>query len=742
MLRHVNGMSSDWIDAVDCRRVLRLRPVRRSSDPPSFFASQSSFSLNACSMNWFRISALLLSFLFASPMANIPSAMAQTTLTLNANQRYSIGGISTLDRGKYFTYTETIVPPNGTNIGDLRTQTWSQSGLNLTPGRISTEFDQFISSNGNIPEDALRPGFMNSASLRSRLQDEYRNFLENGTRWEAPRNSNTNPLIVNSGRSSTFWPEYFRQGEQDSLFPNREAYAEFLTTYLDEVVYGTNSFLPIDAERFHVEILNEPDLHIDGIFSGNTSENNATLKASSEELARYHRDIAQAVKAVHANASVGGPGLAVTNFSGNDFRRWENTVKPFIEIAGADSDFYSIHPYERYDVQNDGSVERAVDQSPGRINAQIDMIVNQQELTHQNRVPVSLTEYGSFNRANDSGSYGNYARDLQQWDLSRDVREQMLVYLNRPDVILSATPFIAPAHFNNNITPTPENADNVLFQKFFDENNDVTWEETILGNTFRAYSQIKGEYINIAGSNGDLQAAAFRDGDTVYVMLNNLLDTNQTVDLQVLMEGVGTVASANLARLFREAGINSFIPNEDALGFLDALQLKGQEGAVLTLQLDGSNGITSEIIEQTWYGNVVAETLSDSTNELTGVEIEARLQEAVSAKLRVGYSLAGGPRSFTIDINGNSILVDSAMLGIDDGDDGLFSRELDVPIEFLVDGTNSLSFDFADGVGRGYLSSAALRVFSVSAVPEPGCLPVIALALATGLVRRQRHDHA
>lgn len=666
--------------------------------------------------------SILLALLLATSAENL---IAQSTpLTINSSQRLSIGGVSTLDRAQFFTHTSTLFPPSSTNSNpegkNLRLEIYSIDGLNLTAGRVSTEFDQFLAT--DLPEDPARPGFADPTVLQNRLQGSYRNFVTTGTRYESIRDSVTRPIFVNSGRSSAaFFDAAFRTGEQSSLFPNRDFYADYLRTYLREVVFGPNAFYPIAADRFHVEIINEPDLHVAGIFSGPSGA--ATLLASCQELAEYHRDIAQMIKSEFPSASIGGPSLAVTDFSANDYLRWNSTMQPFIDIAGADLDYYSIHPYERYDVQSNGTVQRPVKQSPGRINSQIDMIRNRQEQIHGNRLPLSITEYSSFNRgvngSTANGSYAGYDRDVQQWDQSRNLREQLLVYLKRPDAIVNAVPFIFAAHFRNEI-PNRESDDNVIYERV--SNGDYI--ETIIGHTMRMYAPVKGDYINVQGSNDDLQAAGFRDGDQVYLVLNNLLDSPQTLDLNLLLGGMGTINSATISRVYRDgAAGNVFIEDQDITNSFGNLILNPKEGAVITFAISNDFDYIRLVSDETYYGDQVAVELNDGfQGRSPEILIDADISDAIAAKLRVGYSRPVGVDSFMVTINGNTITVTGDARGVDDEelgsiDTGLVSREIDVPIEFLNDGNNSLRLTFT---GAGFLSSAALVVSSAAPGPALG----------------------
>ena len=119
--------------------------------------------------------------------------MAQTPVTINASQQLSIGGVSTLDRGQFFTHTSTLFPPSSTTSNpegkNLRLKIYSEDELNLTAGRVSTEFDQFILD--GMPEDPNRPGFAKSVGIDIRTTRALQRFCNAGTRYESIRDSVT-----------------------------------------------------------------------------------------------------------------------------------------------------------------------------------------------------------------------------------------------------------------------------------------------------------------------------------------------------------------------------------------------------------------------------------------------------------------------------------------------------------------------------------------------------------------------
>lgn len=633
-----------------------------------------------------------------------PSAIAQVSVTIRPDQQRSIGGIDELDRERFFTHTETVLPPSNTNLGNLNTLIGSPNGPNVVSGRISTEFDQLI-ANG-LPEDPTRPGFIEPNALRNKIRTSHRNFVLTSNRYTGIRN-NPNAFIVNSGRRDAFFPSYFNIPSSGGV-PRADAYAEFINVFLDEALLGPNAYLPVSPDRYAVELLNEPDFNFNANFT-------------REDLATWHRDVIQAVKAVHPTAIVGGPSLGATNFEDgefggtSDFSRFDERLGRLIaDRANSGIDYYSFHPYERYDVRFDNTLDRAVDQSPGRVDGLLDLTRARDLIDNpgQDPLPIAISEYGSFNRLDGDPDLAGYTRDEMQWDLARDIREQLLVYLDRPDVILNATPFVQGKHFSN-ATPTPVNADNV----FYEQDASGAYSETIVAKTFRTYASVKGSYIGIENSNtADLQSLAFRDGNQVFVLLNNLLDGEQDVDLSVLTS-LGGIQSASVDRVYRENNQNVFLDDIDITTNFQNLTLKGDEGAVISLTLANDNAFSTTTDELTFYANQTVEefaTLGGQSGLSPVLTIDADVEpaEALSALLRVSYERPSGfdtdGREVKVIFNGAEFTYTNVELGIDDGDFGLQSREIEIQAELLVNGENEVQLDFF-GNG-GFLGAAALVV--------------------------------
>ncbi|MEM8945353.1 MAG: hypothetical protein AAGD11_09230 [Planctomycetota bacterium] len=682
--------------------------------------------------SWPQLTAVIVG-LFAALGISSPTS-AQTSLVVSANVQRAIGGVGVLDRAKYFNYSGTLQGPTNTNLGNLRQQAWSPDGLNAAPGRVATELDAFISSNvTSNPEDAedpSRPGFFDHAALINKIQqgnqpderDSYRAFVTGkkfngnsfpsnlswvGGRWESLRQqhelSQTNPkvaspIFIQSGRNGGFWPDFLDSGTD--MPTNYEAYADFLNVYLEEVVYGTGpnqGFLPIDKDRFYLEVMNEPNWP-------------SPTQSQWDEVIEMHQVVTEQVKEVFPQAKIGGPSCCDDLGSGtngwdrsrqlmDDMANWQTPSGQSVEL-----DFWTIHPYERYDVAPNGTYSQRIFGSPGHVSGIMDLYESYSHQKFGDPKAFAITEYGSWNRTDMAdGSFGDYEKPEQQWDLVRNIREKMMVFMGRPDRIINATPFVSPKDWRSDVPTHPE-GDNV----FWEQDAAGDWHETIVAGLFRMMNDVSGKYVPVDSDNPDLQSFAFRDGNQLYVILNNLEKSDNLLNLQALA-GSNSVTSASLDRIFWDGSSGVYESGLDVTATWQNLTLASEEGGVLTLTLDGPELYDLVTDERTFYGDAVESAL-DSLGKSQIINILADTEDALFAQARVTFNREDQSpgESFFVVVNDNFIQVPAGVLNFDDNDTDIVTRTIDVPLNFLVHGNNEVSVDFV-GSG-GTLVTAVLNV--------------------------------
>ena len=69
-------------------------------------------------------------------------------------------------------------------------------------------------------------------------------------------------------------------------------------------------------------------------------------ESDPETVFKYHRTVAQILKKDHPDVKLGGYCVAFPNFDENNFKRWEERWRMFVDTAGNYMDFWSIHLYD------------------------------------------------------------------------------------------------------------------------------------------------------------------------------------------------------------------------------------------------------------------------------------------------------------------------------------------------------------------------------------------------------------
>ena len=645
---------------------------------------------------------LLVGLLLAS-LAMSDVVQAQTNLTVNANSRLFIGGTGTLDRAQYFNHWGQVTPGASTNLGDLETEIHSPTGLHSFSGRETNDLWVAMMQQWNVfsPEDPNNPGFFDEAAIVSKMQNNtntwgYKYRVLQDDLWDSLRDAE-NPIYITSGRKGLY-PDFIDSGTD--MVTNYAGFADFINIYLRELVYGTGpgqGYLPFDKDRFYVEVMNEPQWSND---------------ATWNEVIALHRNVTELVKEQHPEAKIGGAsccgrynstedGWQMAKQMMEDMTTWETPSGQSVKM-----DFWSIHPYERYALLADGTYEQDNFFSPGHLAGTMDLLESYSNQLFGEPISIAATEYGSWQQLRNGGSYSSYPRDLQQWDLVRNVREKLMVFMERPDRIINATPFLAPRHWEST-TPTPDYADNV----FWEQDAAGDWHETIVASMYRMYNDLSGEYLDIGSDNPDVQTVGFRDGNQVYVVLNNLETSSESVNLAALLGAGNSVTSASIDRIHRTGGVNTYEQGVDVTATWQNMTLAPEEGAVLTLTLAGSTLYDIALDQRTFYGDVVDTPLNISGGRSETINIGADLEGAQSARVRVSYNREGvgtAGEGFFVFVNNNLVVVPAETYSFDDNDPDVVSREVEVPLNFLLDGNNELVADFVgDG---GQLISAVLEV--------------------------------
>ena len=349
-----------------------------------------------------------------------------------------------------------------------------------------------------------------------------------------------NAVIVRAGQSNSSWPEILRKdnlGNIQEYGPlNFDAYAQMMIAFYQDAT------LTLPMDRQYLELANE--LWVNGF--------------SEQQSIDLHVTLANALHTKFPELNVGGPTQAFPRYNRNNFSNW-GLAERFIQDAGFAVDFYSLHFYDFAERLSDGIGGATEFESPTdvtRVAAALDLLEGAM-LNELGQVkPVVISEYGMLNRG-ETQSPVIFPEALQQWYVIRSVKDKMMAYMNRPDRIAVATPFIgATATFAfDGVDPAlwPGIQNHVMFKGLGNQHY-----QTFIPLIYELLRDVQGQYIGVDSDSPNVQAQAFRDGNEIHLVLNNLTRSEFPVFVAQALRPENSVQSAFIKRLRFENGVPTF----------------------------------------------------------------------------------------------------------------------------------------------------------------------------------------
>lgn len=630
-------------------------------------------------------------------------AVEAVAVNLDAGTRRFIEGTNDFDRARFVnTHGDLWVTP------ELRSQLADPDEFGVIKTRYDTTIDStaggvHLATNypDGLPEDPLRPGFIDPVLLAAAM-DAYNNWIATGARHqplrEYPASGNQN-VAVFSGRNTTLhWPDYLLTDPETQQFKeniplNYPGYADLINEFFAQLV------VPISPDRLYFEVINEPNFDLDAEYT-------------IDNVVDIHQAVPPLVRAQHPDLLIGGPSFGGTGF--RDQEGWD-LFNQVLTQAGDQLDFWSFHPYDRYNISASNVVNKGIVTSAGRLTANLDLIESRSNELFGSPKQFAITEYGAWTLA--FGDYSQYDRQQRMWDQVNAVVEKMLVFMDRPDRILTATPFI------NTIDGGVDGGASVgdaWSTRLWARDDDGTFVETTVASMYRLLSGVDGAYASVSSDNADLQTQAFRDGNTVYLVLNNLTDKPLDVDLTATTGSYSGIVSAVRKRLRYDNGTADF-DSGTAITNWNQVPLDGQEKTVIQFTLDGFEAYDAAINERTFYG--AASNIPIASGGQASTTVTADLTEAVSAAVRIGFMRPGDTSvpEITISVNGTDFTLPAGTQGYDDADATTTSREVSIPLSALNNGSNTVTVSFPDDGGH-LLSTVILVKQSVGDFNDSGQL--------------------
>ena len=582
---------------------------------------------------------------------NVKKVSISTNINIFPKVKRIIGGVSTLDRSKYFNIHSNS---NDVEPGFYTNYNVSQSGR------------QFWS-----------PG---SAAIQITGEDGVGNY-------PPPLSGNTELREVRRYVATDHPYKVYEEGLDPIPFADWtvEYFKNYVDTYLRPEYY---------------EPMNEPFVHARNFYEEPDFDPIAEARVKLE-MTQFFKFVAQKIHAAPelANMKVIGYSAAYPTFEKNDFTIWDQNMKMFMDEAGADMDGFSTHLYDG--VNQIGQDTR---RSGSNMEAILDLIETYSFVKWGIIKPHAITEFGGI----ENGEY----TDIMNVQSIRSQNSILFGLLERTDRVEIAIPFTtgkATWHITEENNYMPYKA--VLYKPIptgvpLDQ---VTgWEYTNRIHFYDLWKDVLGDRIFIRSDNKDVLAQGFLNGNKLHIALNNLDNFDQPINLN-FNGNLPNISELTIKSLIIHPDADPDYTIQTSSELLDTYSLKKNETVVMQYTFLEPIIFENAIESDSYYSINHLQAIE------TGTPINFNFNNVTlgnSGYATLGMSIGrkhDRSKSPTILFNGVTISVPSNWKGYDQSDRNDFfgTIEIDVPIN-LIQPSNTVSITFDDS--GGHLSSLKLTV--------------------------------
>ena len=293
------------------------------------------------------------------------------------------------------------------------------------------------------------------------------------------------------------------------------------------------------------------------------------------------------------------------------FAQWDHIWKGFIDAAGQNMDFYSMH---FYDWVGNGEGQNALNSGKFRYGGPTEAVLEMVEWYQQHRFgepkPWVISEYGSI--VNNQHPRMDYR--WGDWTHVQTFNRMFMQFLQRPDMIVKSMPF-APIKgtwgYAGELRYEPS-----LMQteaSYADISKPATdWYFSDKIHWYQLWADVEGTRIDTVSSDPDIQAEAYVDGRRVFVILNNLERHTSVVDLAIFGGGANTVRGTRMKHSYLATGLSQTTPGHGVLA--DAVlanvpktvAIPAGSTVILAVEYSDTISVTHESREFKYYGDSLA----------------------------------------------------------------------------------------------------------------------------------------
>ncbi len=630
------------------------------------------------------------------------------TVEVNLNTVHSVGGIDEFDREKYITIH-----------ADLKSGDWD--GDNVVPDLredFLERYDVYLGrESGGLAgalknrtyEDPNRPGYADLEKMKESGKANRKAFSKKSAELGLDRfkHRTNNMLIVN--QFHPFWPDgtetkngwaLSQKDTKDAPFGT--ASGEFAGTFIKEN-FGD------DGERRprYIEVINEPDWDL--IPMKRSGEEEFEL-AAIKRLAQFHSSVAKEVRRICPDVKVGGFTCAFPNFDSYNFKRWEYRWRQFIDLAGDDMDFWSLHLYDfPCKVENKGRVVKRL-RKGSNIEATLDMLEQYSMMKFDKITPLIVTEYSCSAHEIRFDPWTPY----RDWLYVKSANSMLMTFMDHPQSIALAIPFFTlKSEWGRKEHPSGNPYRSRLMRQQHEAEGEEgdKWVYTDFIHFYEMWADVRGKRIDITADDLDIQTQAYVNGEKVYVIANNLIPEKNILNINMNGQKGNKIKSIKVKHYHNPSG-DAGVIEQSVYAKNQAIEIGAEGMVILEYTYQKPLQLTSTLREVKYYAEEYYKQIvagEESIFSFEGVSVEKNSRAVLRVSIARDHDMELKP---IITVNGKEVSVPENYKGEPQTERERFYGMLDIPIDAeLLREDNKIGVRFNDDGGQ--IASVTMRVFSV-----------------------------
>ncbi|MDU0354905.1 hypothetical protein RS130_14190 [Paraglaciecola aquimarina] len=440
----------------------------------------------------------------------------------------------------------------------------------------------------------------------------------------------------------------------------------------------------------YFEVMNEP------LYPLITEREDDADEVPALEIFEFHNTVAKEVRKVRAldDVKIAGYTVAFPDFDKDNFQRWEERDKLFIDTSGEYMDVYSIHLYDFPCHDNKQKYRRG-----SNMEATMDMLEGYSMIKLGEVKPVIISEYGAAVHCEFNNDWTASRNTLQ----TQAFNSMLMGFLERPDVIEKAIPFIVvKAEWGRTAHPY---GPRLMIQQFerdgtTEQTGDTDWVYSDLVKFYQLWSDVNGTRVDTWSAEADILVDAYVADDTAYIILNNLEVENTEFNLHTLGIDGNSINAINIKHLVTDSDKVMTLEESTLPNLGSSITLNGGSTMVIKLTLDAAITIDQTNSETKHYATSYKQAITaDSAINFSINGISKGSTGEAMLRLGIGRE-HGKSLQPTVSINGNALTIPSDFRGYDQNlngkaRDNFFGViEIPVPYEYLQ-ANNTVTVEFS-----------------------------------------------